>query len=222
MWSCVWPHVRAVLVALHVGAITLLALPVPDGAWDRAAWQQPTVRQEMYHWSDALNAVGLQITPEQLEDRLWHLANRYASARDSVLAPFGPYYEYCGTFQGWRMFSGPQMFPAALHIDVSEAGAWRPVFVERDPRYAWLARELDSYRFRALRFRLQSSAGFGSDYDRFARWLAVRAATDFPGADRVRVRLFRYRLRTPVEVRAATPVSGEFEQEIVLPLGGTP
>jgi hypothetical protein len=222
MWSRVWPHVRAVLVALHVVAVTVLALPVPDGVQDRATWQQPTVRQEMRDWADALNAVGFETTPEVLEDRLWHLAHGYATARDSVLAPFGPYYEYCGTFQGWRMFSGPQMFPATLHIDISEAGAWRPVFVERDRRYGWLARELDSYRFRALRFRMQSSVGFEGDYELFARWVAVRAANDFPTADRVRVRLFRYRLQTPAEVQAATPVFGQFEQEIVLPLRGTP
>ncbi len=222
MWSRVWPHVRGVLVALHIVAVTLLALPAPDGAMDRAAWQQPTVRQELRNWAEGLNSVGIETTPEGLEDRLWKLSHGYTSVRDRATAPFGPYYTYCGTFQSWRMFSGPQRFPAVLHIDVSEPGGWQPVFVERDPRHSWLARELDSYRFRALRFRLQDTAGFEDEYELFARWVAGRAAKDFPHADRVRIRLFRFTLRTPTEVRAGAPVEGEFTQEVELLLRAMP
>jgi hypothetical protein len=220
MWSRAWPHVRAALVLLHALAITLLALPAPEGAMDRAAWQQPTVQQELKNWADGLNSVGFNVSPQELEDRLWKLADGYMSLRDTATSPFDRYYEYCGTYQGWRMFSGPQMYPARLHIDIEERGQWRPVFVERDPQHRWLASELDSYRFRAFRFRLANMSGFESEYQLFARWVAVRASRDFPDADRVRVSLFRYTLRTPAEVRAGEAEQGEFEQVIELPLRG--
>jgi hypothetical protein len=189
---------------------------------DRAAWQQPTVQQELKNWADGLNSVGFNVTPQELEDRLWKLADGYMKLRDSATSPFDWYYEYCGTYQGWRMFSGPQMYPAKLYIDVRERDVWVPLYVEGDPQHRWLGGELDSYRFRALRFRLANMSGFESEYKLFAHWVAMRAAKDFPDADRVRVSLYRYTLLTAAEVRAGKAVEGEFEQVTEHPLRGTP
>jgi hypothetical protein len=43
-----WPHIRTVLVTLHLIAITLLALPAPEGGMDRQSWQNPTVQEELH------------------------------------------------------------------------------------------------------------------------------------------------------------------------------
>ncbi len=217
MFSRIWPHVRGVLVALHVIAITLLALPAPDGAMNREAWKQPTVQDELKTWTESLNNCGIDISQPELEDRLWKLASGYMDIRSDVLSPFELYYNSCGTFQAWRMFSGPQRYPAVLHIDISERGEWRPVYIQRDSQHRWLARQLDSYRFRAFLFRL-GSLGSDSECEAFARWVAARAATDFHDAERVRVRFFQFTLRTAAEVRAGAPIEGEFVRSVELPL----
>lgn len=216
-----WPQIRAALIALHVIAITLLALPAPDGGMDRETWKNPTVQEEFKNWTQTLNACGLDITQQELEDRLWAASQTYMDARSDVLQPFLPYYNYCGTFQAWRMFVGPHRYPAVLHIDVSEGGVWRPVYIERDAHHRWLGRQLDSYRFRATLFRLGWPA-YEGEFDHFARWVGRQAARDFPDADRVRVRLYRSRTRSPQEVRAGAPTEGEFGHTVELPLRAQP
>jgi hypothetical protein len=216
-----WPHIRAGLVTLHLIAITLLALPAPEGGMDRQAWQNPTVQDEFRAWSHTLTSCGLIITPTELEDRLWTIAQRYMALRGGVLQPFGPYYTTCGTFQGWRMFVGPHRFPLVLHIDIAEQGQWRPVYIERDSQYRWRSRQLDSYRFRAALFRL-GWPGYEGELQRFAQWVARQAAADFPQAEQVRVRFFQRRTPSPEEVRAGAAIAGAFGPSLELPLKPPP
>jgi hypothetical protein len=207
-------HWRALFVLFHLVAVTLMALPAPEGAMDRANWADPTVQAEIAVWARRLS-----VPPADLEEALWRFATRYTAARDRVLAPFGPYYEWCGTEQSWRMFVAPHRHPTRLHVDVREGGEWRAVFVERDREHAWLARQLCSYRFRSLTFRF-GWPSYAGEYRSFADWLAHQAARDFPDADRVRVRMFRFRTPSPAEVRAGRPVEGRFESAVELPLEG--
>src|SRR5262245_38441572 len=110
---------------MHVVAVTLLAIPAPDGAMDRAAWKQQTVQDELKSWTETFNSCGIDISQQELEERLWRVANSYMDIRGEVLDPFTDYYHYCGTHQAWRMFAGPQRYPAVLHIDIRERGVWR-------------------------------------------------------------------------------------------------
>lgn len=208
-----WQHVRAVLITAHLVAVVLMALPAPDGTYDRRAWKDPTVQRELAAWAETLGT-----PPAELEERLWTLSQSYMGARGAVLAPFGPYYEFCGTAQSWRMFVAPHLYPSALHIDVREDGTWRPVYVERDPHHRWLASVLDSYRFRSVTFRFCLPA-YGEEFADFARWTADRARRDFPRADAVRVRMHKVPTPTPDEARAGTTHAGEFVPAVELPLG---
>lgn len=222
MRRSVWfGHVRGLLVALHLVAVTALALPAPGEGMAREAWRDPTVQEEFAAWSGRLNACGVAVTPQEFEDRLWVAASAYMDARGEVLAPFGRYYDLCGTFQSWRMFAGPHRHPSRLLIDVEEAGAWRPVYVQRDPGHDWLAEPLDHYRMRPVlyRFSWYRYMEGNDDFNAFARWVAGRAAHDFPGATRVRVRLFQSRTLSPEEVRAGRQAEGESAPDVVLDLG---
>ncbi|HZT79797.1 MAG TPA: hypothetical protein VFA26_06235 [Gemmataceae bacterium] len=216
MW---FPHLRGLLVALHLLAVTLLALPAPEGGMDRATWKDPTVQDELAAWAGRLDGWGVHVTPPELEDRLWQFSADYMHARETVLRPFGPYYEYCGTYQSWRMFVAPHRYPTRLHIDVHEHGEWRPAYVERDAQHDWLGRQLDSYRFRSAIFRF-GWHGYERDYGRFADWVAGHAARDFPDADRVRVRLAKYRTLSPEEVREGREPEVEFVQPVERRLEG--
>jgi hypothetical protein len=211
-------HLRGLLVALHLLAVTLMAFPaLSDGAMDRSAWKEPTVQEELADWAERLSGWGLAVSPAELEDRLWDFAQGYTDARRKLLAPFRPYYVVCGTRQSWRMFSGPSRYLTRLHIDVEEGGVWRTVYVERDPAFPWLGVWLDHSRFRPALFDL----GLDRDpegYDQFTHWVARQAARDFPGADRVRVHFYQYRNPSPEEVREDRRPPGQFVLPVVLPL----
>lgn len=216
--SRLWPHLRAALIALHLLAITLLALPAPGGGMSKAAWSDPTVQAEIRAWSQRLSALGYETTPKALESRLWDLATAYMAARTKVLAPFGPYYRYAGTSQPWRMFVAPHRWPERMHVDVYEGGAWRPVYVERSSEATWLRPTLDHDRFRSAIFRFAWPQN-RKTYRHFGEWLAARAAVDFPTATKLRTRFFKQRSPSAAEVRAGAPIEGRFEDEQILDLG---
>jgi hypothetical protein len=214
-------HLRGLLVALHLLAVTLMALPAVGEGMFRPAWKDPTVQEEFADWTARFNRCGIAVTQQQFEDGLWDTASAYESARGEALRPFGPYYDYCGTLQSWRMFAGPQRYPSRLCIDIEEGGDWRSVYVKSDPEHAWLATQLDHYRMRPFIYRLSWYRHVPEfpDFDNLARWVAARAARDFPEARRVRVRFFNFRTPSPEEVRAGEPVTGEFEPDVVIDLG---
>jgi hypothetical protein len=212
-------HLRGLLVALHLAAITLMALPAPEGGMNRNAWKDPTVQGELAAWTERFNEWGITVTQPELEDGLWRLAVDYMAVRNEIVSPFRLYYECCGTSQSWRMFVAPHRYPTRLHIDLEEHGQWRPLYVERTRKHDWLSSKLDQHRFRSAIFRFGWDE-FTADYRRFVDWIARQAARDFPEADRVRVRLYKYRSPSPEEVRQGQHPEGEFIKEEVRRLEG--
>ena len=184
----------------HIVAITVRALPAPDGAMDRSTWNDPTVQQEMTAWTSRIDHLGFKLSSAQLQDLLYAIAGKMLSVRDALVSPFGRYYDYCGTFQSWQMFVAPHRFPARVRVDVEEQGHWRTVFRERDPNATWLASELGDTRFRSIFFRV-SWPNFGGMLNRVADFVARRAAVDFPEATRVQVVLSRSETPTADEVK---------------------
>jgi hypothetical protein len=208
------------LVLLHLLAITLMALPAPGEGMIRAAWKDPSVQAEFAAWTERCNHLGLHVTEQEFEDRLWTVASTYMAARQGILAPFEPYYETCGTLQSWRMFAGPHRYPGRLRVDVEEEDMWRPVYVQRDSGHSWLSDKLDHYRFRPVLYRFswyQYLEGY-DDFRQFAAWIAARAAIDFPRATRVRVALDRVRTPSPEEVRKDVRPEGIRDPEVILDL----
>lgn len=204
-------HARAVLVVLHLTAITLMALPAPGGGMSRAAWKDPTVQDEFAAWTARLNAVGVPWSSEELQDHAWDFAERFMAVRGAVLRPFGPYYKYCGTNQSWRMFVGPHRYPTKLWVSVERGGVWEPVYIERDPTRAWHGRQLDHDRFRSVIFR-NGWPQYAKTNSQFADWLAKDAKVDFPDATRMRVAYWKQRTPTPAEARAGIEPEGKFER----------
>jgi hypothetical protein len=217
--SC-WPHVRAALIALHLFAVTLLAFPAPPlSARDRSLWKNDNVQRELADWSARLRRWGWTISAGELEDSLHAATCKYLEIREALAEPFEPYYAWCGTAQSWRMFTGPDLAPARLHVEVEEQGTWRTVLVERDPHFAWLASRLAQHRMRALVFNLSED---GAIDEPFAAWLAEQAARDFPRADRLRIRYCRRPTPPPPDMRAGRFPPGWVSSETVVPLKKRP
>ncbi len=199
--SHVWPHLRAVLVLLHIFAVVAVAVPAPHGGRDRRAWRDPTVQAEFAAWGARLRAWGVPWTDARLEDHLWTFATHYMRARQLVLAPIRPYNRYLGTGQSWRMFVAPHRQPSRLEVALQDGDAWQVVYLQTRSGDDWLEGLLEHDRTRSVLFRYAWPAYRGR-YKRLSSWLAHRALEDFPDASAVRVRWLRQRSPSPAELRS--------------------
>ncbi len=182
-------------VAIHIVAVLLQASPAPMYS-DRESWKQPRVQAELAEW-----ATRLDVPEATLEERLWTVSDRYLRVRNPIQEVFSPYYRYCGTAQGWRMFVAPDLEPTRLEIEVLEAGQWRTVYRELDSEYRWLAGTLEHWRFRVAFFSTTWTRNW-DEFHAFSQWVAVKAKRDFPDAEGVRIGLTASRVLSAHEVRA--------------------
>lgn len=144
-----WPRVRAVLVTIHLVAITLSAVPSPEGGLNRKAWSDPTVQTEFKAWAGRL---GMQ--PKDFEEKLWTAANAYQGALGTVLTPVEPYELVLGTEQSWKMFVAPHRFPTRLELATRTGDqAWEVLFYESSPTARWHVEQLRLERLRSAIFR---------------------------------------------------------------------
>ena len=210
-------HVRGVLVALHLLAISLIAFPAPGGAMNQSSWKDPTVQAELGAWRARLASVGWELTPEEFEAGLWAWASSFMDARTAVLAPFQPYYRYCGTWQSWRMFVAPHRFPAVLELDVEQGGEWVPIYRARSSTHDWRKSAFDHERMRSLVFRM-GWPKYGREWRRFGAWAANEVARDYPDASQLRARFFKYRTLSAAERLEGVEVDGRYERPLLFQL----
>jgi hypothetical protein len=190
-----WPHVRAVLVALHLLAVVILSIPSSAALTNRRGWESSNAKAEFRNWATRLQRVGWDVTPEQFESKLWAVNVAIGKWRDRVAWPFGHYARLTGARQGWQMFATPQKVPAELHVDVLVDGQWQPLVRQQLGRFA--------------------RTFYPDRYEAVARWFATAAARDFPEATGVRVRLWRYASLPPEQVLAGRVPEGHYEHERV-------
>ena len=199
----------------HIVAIVILAIPDTAGpAAKRSAWKNPTVQNELASYTRTFNEMGIAITQEELEQRVWNAAATWTAWMVVLRTPLRPYTDYAGVRQRWRMFVAPHRHPAKLHIDIKIDGQWRPVYVARSPDYNWRGHQLDHTRTRSMLFRYAWKAYRGS-YRHFAKWIAAKATHDFPEASEVRVRWYGFRTPSPEEVNEDRVPKGKFRSTLV-------
>ncbi len=214
-----WPHLRVAFVLFHIVVITLMAIPAPGGGMQRSSWKDPTVQAEFATWTELLNSLGAELTKKELEDGLWELSLAYMARRSDVLDPLRPYYRYTGSQQSWRMFVAPHRWPAKLRIDLKTHDAWETIYLARDPDLDWRARQLDHDRMRSAIFRFAWKSYRGS-YNSFTRWVADRAAKDFPHATHVRVLFLKQQTPSAKQVREGFEYPVKEIQVVTHSLGG--
>jgi len=188
-------QLRAVLITLHILAISLLAIPAPVGL-SHAAMQEAGVQESLATARTVAGALGWEVDQAEATALAHDLGSRYLDARHRVLTPVRPYAQYLGVKQGWRMFSQINPAPRRLEIDLFEGGIWRPIYVARDPELAWMADLMDHERMRGF----TNAFSWGKQRPRFRRfsaWLASRAAADFPEATKLKTRMVTVHLVGP-------------------------
>lgn len=213
-----WPHIRTLLIGLHVVAVVALSLPTPYAVSSRRQWQTANMQNDLEQWSKRLRFLGYE-SKQALEDDLWDLAQGYLSARKTFIAPFESYAEYTGARQGWRMFANPRIEIAELHIDIHDGEAWQPVYRPFSDRYDFWADKFRHNRFRKLLGRI-SLPDMKGHYKQLARFLAGAVARAYPEATSVRVRLYRYPSRPPADVRAGKEPAGRYDAALTFQAAG--
>ncbi len=210
------PHLVGAFVAFHVVAVLLLASPALQGAaMSKKAWRDPSVQAEFKIWGPRVRAAGLDVTDDELLERLYATSMVFMDVRSEVLRPFRPYARATGTTQNWQLFVAPQVWISVMHVDAELDGAWRTLFVDNDPAWRWNARKLEADRMQSLLFWL----GFQdrkADMKAFTQWCAVEVARDFPTATRVRARFYKTKSPSPEEAARGVVHDGRFVKEVVL------
>jgi len=206
-------HLVAVYVLFHAASILVGSIPSTEVALDRDAWDDPTVRSEFAAWVDRLEWFGVDVEPSQLEEFAWRFANGWSTLRRRANAPFETYQRYTGTWQSWSMFVAPHLYPSRLCIDIRDDqtdgdGVWRNIYTARSDEQAWRRGQFDHIRMRSAIFRLPWPQ-YRGQYEQLVNWIADRAAVDFPDADRIRVRFYRFKSPSPRELRDGAAVVGE-------------
>jgi hypothetical protein len=205
-----WAHLRAALIAVHLVAITLMALPNPGSGLQRSAWKDKTVQQEFRVWRGRLAALGWEMTAPEFEDLLWSKATAFYKGRKAVISPFDWYYRYFGAWQSWRMFVAPHRYPARLEIAIDQGdGQWVSIYQARSETLDWNRAQMDHERLRAAVFRYGWPA-YQRTWTEFATWAARGVFEDYPEAERVRLRFFKYRSLSPEEAAAGEELDGSY------------
>lgn len=200
-----WPQLRAAFVAFHLAAITLSALPTPEGGMNRGNWADPTVQAELDAWAGRFGA-----DPDTFEERLWTFAQAYVEGYRVLLAPFLPYEELAGTEQSWKMFVAPHKFPTRLQIGARAGeGEWRTLFEEGSLTATWRRSLLRTERLRSATFRW-GWPNFAGAWSRGCTALARLAFADDPSLMEVRCRFWKARSASPAEARSGALPEGRW------------
>lgn len=178
------PHLRGVLVAVHLLAITAGSLPVlvDERILTPETWKDPVAVQEFRRWSDALGRIGIERSVDDVGAMLWDVASSILRFQRNAQAPFQGYYREAGTRQRWRMFPASVEETPRFRIDVQRDGRWETIYRMGDPDRAWGREHFDRDRVRAA-LNLYAWGLYPESYEQFVDWIAARA----PGEGQVRV-----------------------------------
>ncbi len=191
-----WPHVRALLIFVHLLSVLLLSLPSSNRLGDKSHWNAPRQQTELHSWADRLG-----VDKEDFEAFLWRNTQRYLKARKWLARPFLRYADYTGTRQGWTMFANPRLVTGRFEIEVEIEGQWQLVFRPLDSEADWNQWQFEHNRVRKLMGRLATKP-HQIAYNEFTKWTARQLADDFPEATRAKITLMTWKTLDPEKVRA--------------------
>ncbi len=211
-----WPHVRAALIILHIGAIITVCSPARHKVAAPRNWEGPTSDQVFDAWAVRLTAVGIDTTRDGLREFWRARTENYLVVRDRLGAPANLYIDILFVGQGWSLFSSPKRNPAIFVIDIHHPDSgWHPLYRGDSDEHDWRSRMFENNRIRKLvgRFAKGKSTGL---YVPFGNWMARIIGKEMPEHDKIRTRLWRYTTKAPGE--EFDPSDGEFTHPRVIDL----
>ena len=126
-----WPTARALLILLHLVAVTAVACPAPVRPFNARSWSRSSLQLELRTWAQRLGQVGITVTPLQLQTLSTTVTLQWTEHRKTFVAPFKSWLSAVGAPQGWYMFTGPDREPQRFVLTLSTTSAplaFLPVF----------------------------------------------------------------------------------------------
>ncbi len=196
-----WDHLRAVLIAAHLAAITVAAIPSPQGELSEKRIRDPEVRKALDPWTALVIDLGLAEDEDEAVRWLFDLGHTLVKVRKTALGPSSTYLRYTGNAQSWRMFGVAPTKQALLEVHGRRAdGTWEPLYVEHtEHNWGWLL--LDHSRIRAFRSSFATRDMRGR-YTMFARGVCRIALDEFPEYTAVRMQYQGIRIPAPDRLAA--------------------
>ncbi len=150
----------------------------------------------MKRWASTLG-----VEPKAFDAFLWRWTQRYVRGRRWLTRPFLKYADYVGARQGWTMFSGPRRNSGRYEVEVEIDRTFVSVFRTQDSRATWNRRQFEHNRLRKLLAKLTTHPQLPA-YNELTKWIARRAAEDFPEATRCKISLYTWPMLSPEELRS--------------------
>lgn len=193
--SRVWSHLRAALVLFALVGSCVEGLPVPRT--DASYMERAVGRRELTRWRGVLRGAGIDVSEEELRDRVLEVSEELGRVHARLRAPVAPFFELTRTLQRWSLF--PIADPTAywMHVEGRVDGEWALLYRPNDPAHRLLAERIEYRRVRAV--WNPGSRGMRPDYPRFVDWVAREIFALRGDIDAVRVRHLRYQVSPPSE-----------------------
>lgn len=183
-------HLRAALLLIALIGHAIYAVPFTSRI-TRTDIEKPGRQRDVAAWTKALQAVGLPVTHEGLEQRVIEVTRTISETHDTLKTPYKPLFQLTNTNQQWGLFASATTRPETIVVDVQRRGSdeWQTLERRLDPCCNW--RE-DQFRYRRIRGvwdGLKKTPRPG--YKGLVRWIAARAFEDFEDVEHVRIYMER-------------------------------
>jgi len=176
--------------------LLLSGLPGSAAMGNRAAWKSPVAARQFREWSRVLGAVGVALSPSELEELSWDLARGYLGLRRAVLGPWQGVRKTLGTDQSWTLFAVPQTDPARLTIEVETTEGWRVLYASRSETDNWRRATFDQNKLRKLMGRINRTEDTRY-WNALLGWVSREVFQEFPDVQQVRLSLWRWHTDAP-------------------------
>lgn len=216
-WLNTWPHLRAVLIVVHVVGVFVYAMPSVKTIGKKKVWESERSQKSFARWTQRLNGIGFNLEEKSLQSGLWSVAQGYLKTRKRAMKPYRKYIKTFGLHQGWRMFANPKTHPSILIIEIEEEGVFRKIFVTRSETYNWNKKKFDHHGFRKFCGRIPVKPR-SKRYNALVKWLTKNLPKDFPEATRFRISIQHWRSPRAFKRRSGDYDKGKIEAERIVAL----
>lgn len=204
-----WRHMRAALIAAHIVAMGLFALPRPAAISSANDFRTIQVQGELVRWGKRLG-----LPPSELRRQVRIAMIRYSQVYPRLVEPIEPYRGWVGVRQGWHLFSAGPKNPHEVHVAIDTGGGFRTIRVTGDADHDWRETQLRHHRVRKIERKFWRTTIVREWYG-WSNWCAERAFEDSPSARAVRVRQVRWETPAPGDATGTHPPGRVVRERVI-------
>jgi hypothetical protein len=208
-----WAKLRALAITTVLFFATVEALPVPSLKHKHMRYQM--AGEELDRWTLLLHGVGIEISKDELVDRVVDASRRTLKARWRVIRPWRKLSKRFKLGQAWGMFAFTDNHPGRLIVEGSQDGeAWEPVFSAPQSDNSALSAAIQNRRMRGIWDDAGDRPNPGALYRRWVDWVASRVFAVHPEFVQVRVRFERIDVWPPGHRKRKTAPSASRSRHV--------